>query len=618
MDNQALVRLEALRKRNAERSWVNFDLYRLLYRPELYEVAYQRIKSNPGNMTVGTDGVTLDGFSFQAITGRIASLRDESFQFKPARRTFIPKANGKMRPLSISSPRDKIVQEVLRLILETIYDSPHGAYFLNNSHGFRPNRSCHTALREFSTQWTGVTWIIEGDIKSCFDEIDHHTLVGLLRKKIADERFLNLIWKALRAGYLWGQERRDTLTGSPQGSIISPILANVYLHELDCFIDQLRAKYECGRERRPNPEYRRLIVKRRNRLDRSGGVFTPEIKALTKQVRSLPSKDPNDPDYIRVRYIRYADDWIVGVTGSKHLAEQIKEEIRLFLKDHLKLELSQEKTRITHAKTEEATFLGTRLKIGSCQRTQAKVTPHRSRNGRMFKRRSTGWLPILKAPTLKLVERLHQKGFCDAGGWPISQKRWLLRDVDQIIRLYNSILLGLLSYYRFVDNFASLARIQYILRYSLAKTLAHKFRRSMRQIFRRYGRNLRFQWKLPNGEPKSVAFAENTDWTVQTDAFVTYPADPDLLRWHIYLRTNSKLGFPCLICGATEDVQMHHVRHIRKMDGEKPKGFRAVMRALNRKQVPVCKTCHRKIHKGEYDGIRLQDLAYDFAAARPK
>ena len=169
MENQALVRLEALRKRNADRGWVNFDLYRLLYRPELYEVAYERIKSKPGNMTPGTDGTTLDGFSRTVIADLIERLRDESFQFRPARRTHIPKANGKTRPLGIPSPRDKVVQEVLRMILEGIYDSPHGAYFLDTSHGFRPNRSCHTALREFSTKWTGVTWIIEGDIKSCFD-----------------------------------------------------------------------------------------------------------------------------------------------------------------------------------------------------------------------------------------------------------------------------------------------------------------------------------------------------------------------------------------------------------------------------------------------------------------
>jgi group II intron reverse transcriptase/maturase len=614
MDNQALARLEALRRHNAKRDWVNFDLYRLFYRPELYEVAYERIKSKPGNMTVGSDGKTLDGFSFQTINNLTASLRDESFQFQPARRIHIPKANGKTRVLGIPSPRDKVVQEVLRLILEAIYDSPRGAYFLESSHGFRPNRSCHTALREFSERWTGVIWIIEGDIQSCFDEIDHHVLVELLEKKIADGRFLNLIWKALHAGYLWGKERRDTLTGSPQGSILSAILANVYLHELDCFVEQLRLKYEKGRERRRNLEYDRVKKQRRYWLRKTGGVFTPHIKQLTQHMRSLPSGDTHDPNYVRVRYLRYADDWIVGVIGPKHLAETITDEIRQFLKDRLRLELSQEKTRITHAKTEEAHFLGVRLSIGKAKRAEAKIGSLRSVNGLLFKKRVTGWIAILKAPTLKLVQRLHHKGFCDVEGWPTSQKRWLLLDADQIIRLYNSILRGLLNYYRFVDNFASLSRIQYILRYSLAKTLAHKYRLTMTAIFGRHGHNLQFEWQIRAGERKVVSFAENRDWTVKTDAFVTYPPDPDLLGWHTQLRTRSKLGFPCLICGETDKVEMHHVRHIRKMGLRKPTGFQAVMRALNRKQIPVCKACHRKIHKGEYDGIALHDLAYDFVA----
>jgi group II intron reverse transcriptase/maturase len=613
MENQALARLEALRKHNADRGWVNLDLYRLLYRPELYEVTYQRIKSKPGNMTAGSDGTTLDGFSTQVITDLIASLKDESFRFKPARRVHIPKADGKRRPLGVPSPRDKVVQEALRTILEAIYDSPRGAYFLDSSHGFRPNRGCHTALRDFSDHWSGVTWIIEGDIKSCFDEIDHHTLVNLLRRKVADGRFLNLIWKALRAGYLWGQERRDTLTGSPQGSVISPILANIYLHELDCFVEQLRDKYEKGRERRRHPEYERVKKQRRYWLRKTGGTVTPHIKQLTRRLRSLPSGDPRDPNFVRIRYLRYADDWIVGVIGPKHLADTIKEEIGRFLKDRLKLELSQEKTRITHAKTEEANFLGVRLSIGKAGRAQAKVISQRSPT-RRFKRRATGWLPALKAPTARLVERLRHKGFCDADGFPTAQTRWLLLDADQLIRLYNSILRGLLNYYRFVDNFASLCRIQYILRYSLAKTLAHKYRRSMGAIFRRHGRNLRFEWELRDGRRRSVEFAENTDWTVKTDAFVTHPPDPDLLEWQTHLRTRSKLGYPCLICGTAVGVEMHHVRHIRKMGARKPKGFRAVMGALNRKQIPVCRSCHQKIHQGEYDGIRLQDLAYDFAA----
>lgn len=614
MENQALARLEALRRHNADRDWVNRDLYRLLYRPELYELAYERIKSKPGNMTEGNDGKTLDGFSFQVITDLIERLRNESFQFHPARRTFIPKANGKMRPLGIPSPLDKVVQEGLHLILEAIYDSPYGAYFRDSSHGFRPNRSCHTALREFSDHWAGMTWIIEGDIKSCFDEIDHHVLVRLLGKRIQDGRFLNLIWKALRAGYFWGQERRDTLTGSPQGSILSPILANIYLHELDEFLEELRAKYEKGRSRRRPREYDCVLKQRRYWLRKTGGVITPHIKELTKRMRSLPSKDPQDPNYIRVRYIRYADDWIVGVIGPKRLAETITEEIRQFLTERLKLELSQEKTRITHAKTEEAVFLGTRLSTGQARRSEAKITTQRSAGGRMFKRRATGWIPTLKVPTLKLVERLHQRGFCDAKGYPTSQAKWLWLDADQIIGLYNSTLRGLLNYYRFVDNFATLSRIQYILRYSLAKTLAHKYRRSMRQIFRKHGRNLRFQWQLPSGEWKFASFAENTDWTVKTDAFQVHLANPDLLGWHARLRTRSKLGFPCLICGTPKGVEMHHVRHLRKMGIRKPTGFHAVMNALNRKQIPVCKGCHQKIHNGEYDGISLRDLAYDFTA----
>lgn len=614
MENQALARLEALRRHNADSGWVNRDLYRLLYRPDLYELAYEKIKSKPGNMTPGSDGRTLDGYSHQVISDLIGSLRDESFQFQPVQRTYVPKSNGKQRPLGIPSPRDKVVQEAMRLILEAIYDSPHGSYFLNSSHGFRPHRGCHTALREFSNQWTGVIWILEGDIRGCFDEIDHHVLVQLLGRKISDGRFLNLIWKALRAGYLWGKERRDSLVGTPQGSILSPILANVYLHELDTFVQRLRGRYEKGQQRRRNLEYDRVQKQRSYWLRKTAGARTPHVKKLTQHLRSLPSGDPHDPNYVRIRYLRYADDWIVGVIGPRHLTETIRDEIQHFLKEHLKLELSQEKTRITHAKTEEAVFLGARLSVGKARRAQAEIKTQRSAGGRSFKRRVTGWIPILKAPTTQLVQRLHQRGFCDTSGFPISQKKWVLLDADQIMRLYNSILRGLLNYYRFVDNFASLCRIQYILRYSLAKTLAHKYRCSMRRIFRRHGHNLRFEWQLRDGKRKSVKFAEHTDWTIRKDAFSAKPTDPDRLAWHAGLRTRSKLGFPCLICGTHDNVEMHHVRHVQKMGARKPKGFQAVMRALNRKQIPVCNCCHLKIHNGEYDGIRLQDLAYDFTA----
>jgi group II intron reverse transcriptase/maturase len=614
MSKSALHQLEVLRKRNAVRSWVNEDLYRLLYRPDLYIVAYERIKSTPGNMTAGTDGETIDGFSNRTINTLIESMRNESFQFKPAKRVYIPKANGKMRPLGIPSPKDKIVQGVIQMILEAIYDSPRGRYFLNCSHGFRTSRSCHTALREFGKKWTAIPWIVEGDIMACFDEIDHQILVSLLRRKIKDERFINLIWKALRAGYLWMRERKDTLMGTPQGSGISPILANIYLHELDTFVEGLKQKHEMGDKRRKYPEYEHIQDRRSRLLEASGGEVTPEIRGLTRQMRSMPSRDTNDPNFVRVKYLRYADDWILGVIGPRTLAEKLKDEIQLFLRDELKLELSVEKTLITHAATEEANFLGTRLMIKRSPTGRERIHVVRREGERPCKKRVTGFYPIMYAPINKLIGKLHSKGFCDKEGWPTSKVGWTGLDADQIITLFNSNLWGLLNYYRFVNNFGAMSRIQYILRFSLAKTMAHKYRTTMKRIFRKHGNNLRFCWQMADGRTREVSFKENTDWQNNLAAFMVNPPNIDLLSWQWSLRSKSKLGFPCLICGSYEDVQMHHVRHIRKMGDKKPTGFTAVMRALNRKQVPVCKKCHDGIHRGDYDGISMQDLAYDFAA----
>jgi len=310
MSQKALERLEILRKLNSNQEWINHGLYRLMYEEDLYKVAYERIKSKPGNMTPGTDGKTLDGFSPKEIQHIIQLMRTEQFHFHPVKTTFIPKANGKMRKLGIPSTRDKVVQEVIRLILEAIYDSPYGAYFRPTSHGFRPHRSCHSALKEIRGKWSATNWLIEGDVQACFDDISYHTLVDLLRKKIADERFISLIWKLLKAGYMDIRGRRkDSLAGTPQGGIASPILANVYLHELDVFVQELQARREKGKAKRPNPLYRSLVQKRR-RLLAKGMSRTREFQALSRRMRSIPSLVVDDPGFIRIRYLRYADDWL--------------------------------------------------------------------------------------------------------------------------------------------------------------------------------------------------------------------------------------------------------------------------------------------------------------------
>jgi nicotine oxidoreductase len=614
MNQATLERLEHLRKRNSNRQWVNRDLYRLMYKEDWYILAYERLKSKPGNMTAGSDGETLDGFSLEDIQQIIQAMRTEQFQFKPVRTVYIPKANGKQRKLGIPSTRDKLVHEVIRMILEAIYDSPYGAYFLPTSHGFRSGHSCHTALREYRSAWTATNWLIEGDIHACFDELDHQVLVTLLRRKITDERFLNLIWKLLRAGYMDVHgNRKDSLIGSPQGGIVSPILANVYLHELDEFVESLRRRLEQGKTKERNPAYRSL-ANQKARMVAKGQTRTAAFRALVKQMRTLPTVQVDDPAFVRVRYLRYADDWMIGVCGSKTLAQHIKEDVKVFLRDSLKLQLSEEKTCITHAKSEHAQFLGTELNVGNGETAKIVLTTNGS--GKHFKRRATGWETKMHAPLPKLLKRLQDKGLCTDKGSPLAKRGWSFLDLDQIVLLYSGINRGIQNYYRFTDNWSRLTRIQYILQYSLAKTLAFKLKRSVKKVFARFGKDLCIVIKGPEGKAdREVRFYLNQVWKKNREAFQS-GNQPDIhqLQMAIDLRTRSKLGKPCCICGetrATTPIVMHHVRHIRQLSHRRePTGFNRILRQLNRKQVPVCKDCHEKIHRGAYDDLRISDLVY--------
>ena len=562
-------------------------------------------------MTPGSDGTTMDGISMSTLHTIIQEMRTEQFQFQPVRTVYIPKANGKKRKLGIPSTRDKIVQEVIRLILECIYDSPNGPYFYETSHGFRPDRSCHTALREIRGKWPAINWFLEGDIQACFDAIDHGVLVSLLRKKIRDERFLNLIWKLLRAGYLDLQEaRHDSLAGTPQGGLASPILANVYLHELDEKAEEIRARWERGGKRKHrNPLHRKLSAQK-ERLVKKGATRTKEFRTVVQRIRSIPAVEVNDPNFIRIKYLRYADDWLIGICGPRTLAERIKEELKLFLGQDLKLTLSEEKTQITHARKEQAHFLGTRLAIGR-EGVQRVVTTNNG-SKRPIRRRSTGSEIVMTAPKSDLIKKLQVKGFCTTEGHPTTKLGWIHLDADQIVALYSGINRGIQNYYRFADNFGQLAHIQYILKFSLAKTLAAKYKRSVSQIFKRFGKGLTITVKAKDGRrDRHIAFYVNSDWKKQRNGFQIGQATVDHLQWSVTMRTRSKLGMPCCICKSVQQVEMHHVRHIRKTGAKKPVGINAILQLMNRKQIPVCTRCHQKIHRGEYDGMRLSDLAYN-------
>ena len=621
MSHKDLERLETLRKLNADSQWVNGDIYRLMYRKDFYVVAYERLKSKPGNMTPGADGSTIDGFSQKTIENIIAKMRDESFVFSRARRVQIPKAKGGTRPLGIASPRDKIVQEVIRMILEAIFDSPYGSSFHDESHGFRAQRSCHTALKDIRNKWNGVKWIIEGDVKAAFDNIDHSLLIGFLEKRISDRRFLNLIRKALTAGYYEFKIPINSDIGTPQGSIVSPILCNVFLHELDEFCVELTRNSEKGKSPRRNPEYRRnakRIEKVRKDLEEVE-LRSTERLALVKELLALKKVgrgiDPNldDGSFIRMKYVRYADDWCIGVNGPRETAVKVRDEIAAFMASKLKLELNMEKTHIRHAKKEEAFFLGTKVRIGSCNARVSRVI----RNGKSFLKRNAGWSPKMHAPVEKLVDRLYAKGMCDKNGAPKANHAWALLDDDQIVNRFSSVWRGFMNYYSFVDNFVKLQRIHYILKYSAAKTLALKHRTTVPKIFTKLGNNLRVWKESSKGKIGVTNFPYVPKWDSEPTRFNTgKTTDPEeILRQHQRLRTRSKLEEDCCVCGNDEGIQMHHVRSIRTV-GCKVKGFNRLLAIINRKQIPVCSECHNDIHGGRYDGLSLKDLANPLVASR--
>jgi group II intron reverse transcriptase/maturase len=377
------------------------ELYRQLFNPQLYLLAYGRIYANQGAMTPGVTQETVDGMS-QAKIGRIIdAMRHERYRFDPVRRVHIPKKNGTTRPLGLPTWSDKLVGEVVRLLLEAYYEPT----FSDRSHGFRPRRGCHTALREIANTWTGTSWFIEGDIADCFGSLDHDLMIGILSEKIHDNRFLRLVRNMLTAGYLEDWKWGATLSGAPQGGVASPILSSIYLHKLDQFVETvLIPEYTRGDRRARNPAYLKLqtqLATARRRGDR------PLARTLRRRMVSLPSADPDDPGYRRLRYCRYADDHLLGFTGPKTEAEEIKQRLAEFLRDELTLELSQDKTLITHARTGAARFLGYEITV---QHNDTKKTGrYRRVNGQVALRVPRDVIKAKSAPYLHRGKPAKQK-----------------------------------------------------------------------------------------------------------------------------------------------------------------------------------------------------------------
>jgi group II intron reverse transcriptase/maturase len=594
-------------KNRTNPAWVNRGLYRLLYNPSLYVMAYERLKSKPGNMTHGIDGQTLDGFSLETIQATIELMRTEQYQPTPVRRTYIPKAPGKWRPLGVPSPRDKVIQECVRLILEAIYEP----MFSDQSHGFRPGRSCHTALESLRRNWVGTKWTLKIDIAECFERVDHRRLLDILREKMADDRFINLIRKFLSAGYLENWVYHRTYSGTPQGSVISPILTNVYLSKLDVKLETLCEQYSRGKRRKQNSKRIALMKARKDVLEQ--GETDPscrmslqsDLRVWNQRILQTPVFDYDDPAYTRVKFLRYADDIAVGVIGPKALVEHIQEEIATFLREELKLELNREKTRVIHVPTEKARFLGYEFKAASSRlrrrNLRRKGSPH---NVVQTVRTNTGNIKLL-VPLRDLSQKLTKYM---AKGKPTHLSGLVNQPLDHILEHYNGVMRGWYNYYQLAENVGRLNYARYVLQYSLAKTVAHKERSSVAKVFRKYGKHITFT--KPNG--RAVCFFDAPLTQVKK---AKTKAEVDTVPSWGPRRTQTRLQDSCAICGSPERVEMHHVRHIRKR-GQAVRGFSLYLAAINRKQLPVCHACHRDIHRGKYDGESLASIQKRLQAPR--
>lgn len=583
----------------ANKEEVFTKLYRYLLRPDIYFVAYKNLYANNGAATKGVNEDTADGFSEAKIDSIIKALADETYQPMPVRRTYIQKKNNrkKLRPLGIPTFTDKLVQEVLRMILEAVYEP----IFLDVSHGFRPKRSCHTALKQLRREFNGTRWFVEGDIKGCFDNINHAVLVGLLSNKIKDARITKLIYKFLKAGYLENWQYHKTYSGTPQGGIISPLLANIYLHELDKFVMKLKSEFDTPGVGQITPEYRELhneIKRLSHRLTKVTGeereMVLAEYKPKRQKLMTIPCTAQTDK---KLKYVRYADDFLIAVKGNREDCQWIKSKLAEFIGDTLKMELSEDKTLITHS-SKCARFLGYDVRV----RRSGKIK--RGGPGHVKMRTLNGGVELLVPLNDKIRQFVFTKGVAiqkeDGSMFPVHRKYLVgLTDLE-IVSVYNAELRGICNYYGMASNFCKLHYFSYLMEYSCLKTLASKHKTSLSKIIDKFNDGTG-KWGVPYETKmgsKRRYFANYADCKGKGSA-TDYISNAAIVYGYAVNTLENRLKAKvCELCGTTESdhYEVHHINKLKNLKGKER--WEIAMIAKHRKTLVVCRDCHRSIiHK---------------------
>jgi group II intron reverse transcriptase/maturase len=593
--------LDVVRKRGEARQTLNRVYYNMTKRQELYLAAYAHLYANEGALTPGiAPEDPVDGMSLQRIETIRDKLKEKTYEWKPARRIYILKQDGKRkRPVGMPGWNDKMLEEVIRMILSAYYEPQ----FRESSHGFRPNRGCHTALSEISQIWSGVKWFIEGDIKGCFDNLNHQKIVDLLKKNIKDEQFLGLIEGMLHAGYFEDWVYHQTYSGTPQGGILSPLLANIVLNELDTYVEErLIPRYTKGKKRRGNKEHQRLRFKAWS-LRKKGDYIG--ARAVYRRYSHLPSLDCQDPNYRRLYYIRYADDFLLGFIGAKAEAEVIKTEIGKFLKEQLLLEMSPEKTLITNATEGRARFLNYEITIAQKDNRQTKTVRH----GIRTRTRGINGQVIFLVPK-DVIKNVKAKVI---RGGNARERAELIHNSDyEIISTYERQLQGVINYYLLAHNVSKeMWKLRYYFKTSLLKTLAAKHKTSTSKIRRKYTKQTADGRKViaiaiqrEGKRPLRAIFGakpiqRKTDITINDNIQNIYMERSELIE--------RLLAGKCELCEREGEVIGHHIHKLKNLRKKKRtlETWEKKMIAMRRKSLFVCEACHKKIHNGTYDGRKL-------------
>lgn len=579
-------------------------VYRRMLDRDLFIAAYTEMATNPGSLTPGVDGETIDGASLNKLEKLMDDIRNKCFKWTPVKRVYIPKSSGKMRPLGIPNWQDRVVQMVLKMVLESYYEPQ----FLDNSHGFRPQRGCHTALLTLKNRWRGVKWFIEGDIEGCFDNIPHEVILKLIGRQIKDNQLLRLIKEMLQAGYMEDWQHHATYSGTPQGGIVSPLLANIVLHELDKFVvETLIPEYTRGEARRKTTEYARIAMRVQTYTTRGE---KERARKERQKLRHLQYADQMDANFKRLKYVRYADDFVLGFIGSKAEADEIKGRIKEWLKSELGLTLSDEKTSITNAYHQRARFLG--YEIGTI--TSDKMEGRKSPKGIQYKRRSLNGQIQLYVP--KDVRDEWVRKYC-VKGKPTHRNTYLRYSDYEIIHAYGCEWRGLLGYYNLAMNVHSLRIVEWTMLQSLTATLAGKHKSTRRKMREQYETTVNgkkcLMCEVPNPKkPKQplrafmggIPLATRKQPSLNVDKLVWEP------KYGRVELTQRLLANRCELCGSTRNVEVHHIRSIkelkRRFKGKEAPKWVVSMVARHRNTLVVCRNCHVDIHAGTHDGKKVQ------------